>query len=350
MLARVRRTLSPGKVVAGLAIGLFVTSAAQAQTAAPLWPSNTFRVIAGALPGSAYDAHSRLVARHIGRHLPGSPNVIVSNLAGAGSLTLATHLAANGPHDGSTIGGIISGLPSTLVLKPEISPLRPEGLVWVGSISSETSVFTLWHTAPAKSLADLFTTPVILGGTTQGTANTDFPPALNEVFGFKTKVVAGYKSASVVALAMERGEVDGNGGTNLSSVYSQSKAFVDDGRLKIIGQYGLKPHPSIPDVPLILDLAKSPDDRALLELFTSREDFGRPFITSPQVSKERLALLRASFNKLAEDAEFLADAKRMQTEISLTTGDELTEMANKLSATKPEILQRARRILDSTGK
>lgn len=350
MLSPFRPALVAPAVTAAIAIGSLVTSAAKAQTATPLWPSNTFRVIAGALPGSAYDAHSRLVARHIGKHLPGQPNVIVSNLAGAGSLTLATHLAANGPHDGSTIGGIISGLPSTLVLKPEVSTLRPETITWVGSISSETSVFTLWHKAPAQSLADLATTPVVLGGTTQGTANTDFPPALNEVFGFKTKVVAGYKSASVVALAMERGEVDGNGGTNLSSVYSQSKAFVDDGRLKIIGQYGQKPHPSIPNVPLILDLAKSPDDRALLELFTSREDFGRPFITSPKVSKERLALLRASFNKLAEDAEFRTDADRMQTEVSLSTGDELAEMATKLSATKPEILQRARRILDSTGK
>src|SRR5215216_5304596 len=253
--------------LAGIAAVMAVLAApapAQEDVAA-FYRGKALRIVVGVAVGSGYDINARLLARHLGAHVPGTPAVIVQNQPGAGSLTMTNQLYAAGPFDGTAIGAPFNGMPTTPLLQPAGARFDPVKFNWIGSTNRETQVTYLWHTAPAQSLADLERTEVIVGAQAPGSTQYDFPLLANHVFGLKFKIITGYESTPKIHLAMERGEIHGNGATNWSTLKALNSNWLEEKKVRVIAQWALKKHPELGDVPLILDGAKTDADRARSE-------------------------------------------------------------------------------------
>lgn len=312
---------------------------------AAFYKGKQFRVQVGSAAGSAYDLAARAVAKNIGPHIPGAPTVIVQNVPGAGSFTLANQIANIGPFDGTAIAAVINGVPTAALLRPEVSRFDPAKFNWVGSINRDSQILIVWHTARVQTLEDLRKQELVVGGTTAGTSNVDFPLALNAVLGTRFKLVPGYETSRYVALAMERGEVEGNAGTGWSTTSMQSAKQIASGELKVIGQYGFKPHPELPNVPLILDLAKSEKDKQALRLVLVRQEFGRSYFAPDKVPAPRVAALRRAFDATVRDPGFLAEAAKLKLEVDPSTGEELDDLMKLISVTPPDVAERVRTAL-----
>jgi tripartite-type tricarboxylate transporter receptor subunit TctC len=321
------------------------TPALAQQSAADFYRGKTVRIIVGVSVGSGYDITARAVQRHLGKHIPGNPTVIVQNQPGAGSMTMTNQLYAQGPFDGTVIGAPFNGLPTTPLLQPAGVRFDPVKMSWVGSTNRETQVTYLWHTAPAKTFADVAKIETVTGAQAPGTTQYDYPTLANDVFKYKFKVVTGYKSTSAIHLAMERGEIHGNGATNWTTLLALNSDWINEKKVRVVAQWALKKHPDLPDVPLVLDMARNAADRAAIELIVARLEYGRPFFLPPGVPADRVQALRRAFDATMKDKEFLADAKKLKLEIDPLTGEQVNAVIEKVTRTPPEVAARVRKAL-----
>jgi tripartite-type tricarboxylate transporter receptor subunit TctC len=331
-------------------IAMILATAAPAsaqQDVAEFYRGKTIRIIVGVGVGSGYDLNARVLARHLPRHIPGNPSVIVQNQPGAGSLTMTNALYNTGPFDGTVIGASFNGMPTAPLLQPGGARFDANKLVWLGSTNRETQVTYVWHTAPVRNLADLFTTELIVGAQAPGSTQYDFPILLNHLFGTRFKVVTGYESTPKIHLAMESGEVQGNGATNWSTLKALNSNWIEEKKIRVLAQWALKKNAELPDVPLILDLAKTDADRQALELALARLEFGRPFFLPPNVPPERVAALRRAFDATLKDAEFLADADKSKIEIDALTGEQVAALVERVSRTPADTASRVRAALEN---
>ncbi len=319
--------------------------AAFAQASADFYKGKSIRLLIGFGPGGGYDIYARAVAQHIGKHIPGAPSIVPQNMPGAGSVLVANHLANVAPRDGTVIGAFASGVPSVPLLTPEQAKFDASALSWIGSANNEVQIDYVWHTAPATTIDAVRQREVILGATGPGAASVDFPLMVNEILGFKYKLITGYKGTAEINLAMERGEVHGVAGLTWAGTRSATPEWVREKKIVIIAQYGQKPHPDLPDVPLVIDLAKNERDRQALNLIFSRQEIGRPFAAPPALPPERLTMLRRAFDATMKDPEFLADAERAKLDILPVDGETVATMVASLAATPPDVVARVRRIL-----
>jgi len=319
--------------------------AAAQQSVAEFYKGKTVRVIVGVGVGSGYDLNARVLARTLPAHIPGNPTVIVQNQPGAGSLAMTNALYNNGPFDGTVIGASFNGMPTTPLLEPAGARFDPVKLNWLGSTNRETQITYVWHTAPVQKLADLYTTELIVGAQAPGSTQYDFPILLNHLFGTKFKVVTGYESTPKIHLAMESGEVQGNGATNWSTVKALNSNWLTEKKIRIIVQWGLKKNPELADVPLVLDLAKSPSDRQALELALARLEFGRPFFLPPNVPPERVEALRRAFDATMKDPAFLADADRLNLDVSPIGGDAVLRLVEEMKQTPKGVIDQFNKIV-----
>ena len=336
------------KGLAMLAAGLCalaVPAAAQEDVAA-FYRGKTLRIVVGVAVGSGYDINARVLARHLGAHLPGNPTVIVQNQPGAGSLTMTNQLYAAGPFDGTAIGASFNGMPTTPLLQPAGARFDPVKFNWIGSTNRETQVTYLWHTAPAQSLADLERTEVIVGAQAPGSTQYDFPLLANHLFGLKFKIITGYESTPKIHLAMERGEIHGNGATNWSTLKALNSNWLEEKKVRVIAQWALKSHPELTDVPLILDRAKTDADRAALRLVIARLEYGRPFFMPPQVPPERVAAVRRAFVAAVKDPAYLAEAEKLKVDVDPLSGEEVANLVEQVSRTPAETVTRVRTALE----
>jgi tripartite-type tricarboxylate transporter receptor subunit TctC len=304
----------------------------------------------GTAAGTGYDIIGRTIARYMPKFIPGQPTMIVQNVPGAGSIRLANSLLNVGPHDGTTFGLSLAGLVTAPLLAPESAKFDPAAFNWIGSTNPEIQVVTAWHTSPVQTLEDLKTKEMIVGATSPGAATIDFPAITNSVLGLKFRIVPGYAGTAEINIAMERGEVHGNGGIGWVAVKTQSLAQLKDGRMRIPLQFGLERHPELPDVPTAYSLATTDAQRQALALVFSRQDYGRPFFAPPGVPPARIAALRRAFYATMKDPAFLAEAERLQMEIEPMTGEALQEKVAKLASTPPAIVQQVRDALANAGK
>jgi tripartite-type tricarboxylate transporter receptor subunit TctC len=304
----------------------------------------------GTAPGTGYDIIARALARHMPRHVPGQPGIIVQNVPGAGSIRLANALMNVGPNDGTTFGLALNGLPTASLLSPGTAKFDPAAFNWIGSTNREIQVVTVWHTAPALTLDDLKTRELVVGATTPGSATTDFPAISASVLGLKFKVVPGYQGTAEINVAMERGEVHGNGGIGWVSVKTQTSAWLSEGKIKIPVQFGLERHPELPNVPTAYGLATTDTQRQALALVFSRQEYGRPFLAPPGVPAERVAALRRAFDATMKDPEFLAEADRLKLEIGPMSGEALQQTVAKLASTPADVVQQVREAIANAGK
>jgi tripartite-type tricarboxylate transporter receptor subunit TctC len=256
------------------------------------------------------------------------------------------YLYALGRKDGSQIAAFARGIAMQPLLDNQGVQFDATKLEWIGSPSSEVSVVLSWHTSPFKRLEDAKEREMAVGASGSGADSAIFPKILNGVLGTKFKVVTGYPGNAEMLLAVERGEVDGNAGTSWATLSGSKKEWVADKKINILVQLGLKKHPDLPDVPLVLDLASNPDDRKVLELIVSRQAMAYPFAAPPGVPADRLQALRTAFDKMAQDPEFIADAKKQGFDVDPTSGAEMAAIIKDLYASPAALIQRARAALE----
>jgi tripartite-type tricarboxylate transporter receptor subunit TctC len=332
-------------LLAGLCVGLAAPAGAQDDVAA-FYRGKQLRMIVGSAVGGGYDLFARIVARHIVHNIPGSPGIIVQNQPAAGGVAMTNQLYSQGPKDGTVIGVPINGLPTAPLLQFG-TQFDPERLIWLGSTNREAYVAFVWHTVPVTSIADLTSKEVVVGATTPGTTMVDFPLLVNDVLGFKFKVVRGYQGTPQINLAIERGEVEGMGGLGWASVKAQTPHWISERKIKVLAQYGLKRHSELSDVPTMLELAKFDADRQAMTMLFARTEYGRPYFLPPDVPAPRVAALRRAFDATMKDPAFVAEAAKLQFEVDPLTGEQVQALVAQLAATPRDVVARVRAALEA---
>jgi tripartite-type tricarboxylate transporter receptor subunit TctC len=305
------------------------------------------RIVVGSAAGGGYDLFARIVARHMARHIPGNPAIVVQNLPAAGGIVMANQLFGVGPKDGTVIGAPINGIPTAPLLQPNAAHFDATKLNWLGSTNREPYVAFLWHTVPVHNIAELTSRQVMVGATAPGTTMVDFPLLVNDVLGLKFRIVRGYESTPQINYAIERGEVEGMGGIGWASVKAQTPHWIAEKKIRLIGQYGLKRYPELGDVPTMLELAKSEPDAQAMRMLFARTEYGRPYFLPPDVPPERVQVLRRAFDATMQDPQFVADAARLKLDIDPMTGEEVQALVGELSRTPPDIVARVRSALEA---
>ena len=334
----IRKTLLTAALTAG---AIAAAAPAAAQTPAEFYKGKTLTVYVGLSPGGGYDINARLVAKYLGRYIPGQPEVIVRNMPGAGGLVMTNYVANVSPKDGLHIGAPQRGVPfEPLLMDDSHAKFDAVKLQWIGSANADTSVAVATRRSGIKSWRDLKTRELIVAGTGVGTESVVVPYVLRNVLGFKFKVVASYPGGSEMNLAMQRGEVDGRGTFSWTSLKPHYKEWVESGELVILYQQGLRKHPDIPDVPLVTDLAENDDQRKMLELQFTPFEIGRPYFVAEGVPADRVTALRRAFDQAMKDKELLADADRQKLEISPTSGEDMQQILQRIYATPKELVVR----------
>ncbi len=330
---------------ASAAIVLFVTSQVQAQNVADFYKSKNVELYIGYSVGGGYDLYARVLARHIGSHIPGNPTVVVKNMEGAGSLRLANWLYRIAPKDGSVFGIIGRGTGFDPLLGQQAAQFDATKFTWIGSGNHEVSVCVAFQGHGITTFDDLRAKEMTVGGTGASADTDQFPKVVNGVLGTKMKIVSGYPGGNDIVLAMERGELQGRCGWSWSSVKATHGSWIAEKKLNILVQLSLQKHPDLPDVPLVVDLAKTDGDRQILKLIFARQVMGRPFLAPPGIPAERAEALRKAFMATMADPAFMADAEKSQLEVNPVACDDLQKLVAEIYRTPPEVAKKAAQLL-----
>ena len=336
------------KSVALTALALLAAPvAALAQTPAEFYKGKNVDMYIGYSVGGGYDVYGRLVARFMGRHIPGSPTVVVKNMDGAGSLRAANYVYNLAPKDGTAMGVVARGIAFDTLFGLPGAQFDGTKFNWIGSANDEVSVCVSWAAgASINKFEDLYTREMIVGGT-GGSADTDqFPRVINAVLGAKMKVVAGYPGGNEINMAMERGEVSGRCGWSWSSVKSTQADWLKNKKINILVQLSLAKHEDLPDTPLIMDLAKTDEQKQIFKLIFARQVLGRPFLAPPGIPADRVAALRKAFMDTMQDKEFLAEADKLKLEITAVSGEQLQKIVQEAYDTPQDVVKKTGDILN----
>jgi tripartite-type tricarboxylate transporter receptor subunit TctC len=327
---------------------VLLAGAALAQPADSFWRGKTVAVIAPTAPGGGYDAYTRLLARHIGKHIPGHPAVVVQNMPGAGGMVAANHVFNVAPRDGTVIAVIDRGIPTAPLLYGEESKAKfdPVKFTWLGSMAREAGMGAVATRSPALSVDDMKKTEVFFGATGPETDNAAYARLFNDLLGTKIKVLSGYKNQPEIFLGIEKGELHGLFITGYSgSAKAHVEGQIAKGQMKLFVQMTMLKDPALPDVPGVLDVVKRPEDRQVIELLLARLALGRPVLAPPGVAADRAATLRNAFRATLADPELLAEAEKQGLAIEPIWADEAEAMVQRLYHLPAELIERTRRII-----
>lgn len=287
------------------------------------YADKTIKVIVGFPPGGGYDIYARLLARHLPQYIPGTPKVIVTNMPGAGSLTLANYIFNVAPKDGTEIGSVETFIPFEAIFRGAGIRFNPSQYSWIGALNSEMTTCAVWHESKIKSFQDLFNIEATFGATGSGAPPVTEPKVVNSVLGTKMKVIPGYPGTMDIFLAMERGELDGVCGVGWTSLISTRSDWLSQGKLRVLVQNAVKRHSSLSDTPLLGEFAKTEDQKALLSLLASPHRIGRPYIAPPGLPADRVEVLRNAFEAMVKHKAFLDEAQKLKVAINFVPGQEL---------------------------
>lgn len=307
--------------------------------AADFYSNKTLTLVIGADVGGGYDASGRLMARFLGRFLPGNPTVIVENMPAGGSIAAANYLFNVAPRDGTVIGLMQRNVLTAKMTNPDVVKFDLAEFHWLGSLSKETGLVIASATAPVKSAADLFTQRMIVGGTI-GTDTAITGRLLNALIGTKLDIVTGYKGNADVLLAMDRGEVQGMADESWSNLKITKADDIRAGKLTLLMQNALQKSPELPDVPLALDYAKNDTDRQTMELYFGQKVVARPVLAPPDVPAEPLNLLRTAFDAMGKDAAFRDAAAKAHVEIDPASGEAVDSVISIITHAKDGVVRR----------
>jgi tripartite-type tricarboxylate transporter receptor subunit TctC len=330
---------------------LCATSAARSETVPVSFAGKQLKISIGYSPtGFGYDTYGRLLARHLGRYLPGNPAIIPQNRPGAGSLNLANYIFNAAPRDGTEIALVGRGVAMEPMLGGTTSQAKFDStkFAWIGSMNNEVSGFFIRQPSPVKTLAEAMKgVSLQVGSTGVGGDQHAFTAALNALLGTRLKPIAGYPGTQEIMLAVERGELDGIVGYSWGVAKSGNKAQLDDGSLKIILQLALGKHKELPDVPLVTDFVKNPEDRQVLEMIFSRQSMGRPVVAPPGIDARVVDVLRKALADTMRDPQFIAEGAKIGLELEFVGGDEVQSMVERLYRSPANVVSRAQTIFTS---
>jgi tripartite-type tricarboxylate transporter receptor subunit TctC len=334
-----------GGLGAAALLTLLPLAPAAADSVADFYKGKNVDLYIGYSVGGGYDTYARLLANHIGKHIPGNPTVITKNMPGAGSAKLANWLYNVAPKDGTAIGAIGRGTGFDPLFKIRGAQFDGTKFNWLGSANDEVSVCVAWQDSGVTKLADVQNKELIVGGTGASADTDQFPKIMNGVLGTKFKIVTGYPGGNEVGLAMERGEVKGRCGWSWSSVKSLHLDWVKEKKIHILVQLSLEKHPDLPDVPLVMDLAKTPEQKGILKVIFTRQVMGRPFLAPPGIPEDRLKALRKAFTDTMKDKEFLAAAEKAKLEITPVPGEKIQALVKEAYESSPALVEKAQALL-----
>jgi tripartite-type tricarboxylate transporter receptor subunit TctC len=337
------RTTLHRTIACAVALGLPLPAAAQ-DAVADFYKGKQVAITVGFASGGSASLYSQVLARHMGRHMPGNPNFVVQHMPGAGGLLVTNNSANNAPRDGTVFTITDRAVPLEPLLGNSNAKFDARKFGWIGNANVEYTTCLAWHTARVKTLADAFTHELVVGGTGAEATAVIFPKAVNKLLGTKIKVVLGYPGSTEILLAMERGEAEGFCAIGWTFVKLRKGDWLREKKINVLFQMALKKHPEIPDVPFIPDLAKTPEDRQVFEFLFTPQEFGRAFFAPPDVPSARLAALRQAFERTLKDRAFLEDADKAGLEIQFVAGDEVQKQIERVYATPKAVIERAKAV------
>jgi tripartite-type tricarboxylate transporter receptor subunit TctC len=294
----------------------------------------------GSAPGGPYDAYARLVARHLGRHLPGAPSVVVQNMPGASGRRLMGFIYNVAPKDGTAIATAQRALLFDPLMGVD-AHFGVDKVTWLGSANSETNVCMAWHTSPVHTIEDVRTRGMVVGSSGPSSTDSIYPNVLNALHGMKFKVVEGYKAATETHIAMERGEVDGRCGISWDTLVALNADWLRERKIRILIQIGLDKVRDLPDVPSVFDLAATEEERQIWALWSAPNKMGRPFFAPPGMADDRAALMRAAFGATMADPDLRAEAARMTLAVDAISGREVAALLREVYATPKAVVDKA---------
>jgi tripartite-type tricarboxylate transporter receptor subunit TctC len=332
-----RRSLVHGLYlgVAILAGPLIATPAAGAD----FFQGKTINVIIGYSAGGGYDLYARLLAKHLGKHIPGNPTVVPQNMVGAGSMRAANYLYSVAPKDGTAIG-IFS---RSVAIAPLIASANFDArkFTWLGSMTKDVSVCVTWNTSAIKSWDDMMSHQFVAGGEGAGSDPDIFALMYKNVMSAKVRLVSGYPGTNDITLAMERGEVDGLCGISWSTIKSRHADWISGKKINVPVQAALEKDPDLPQVPLALDLAQGPEQTQILKLVLATQVLARPIVAPPGLPADRVALLRKAFDDTVSDPEFRAEADTLVLDINPISGATVDTLLAEIYATPKDVTAKA---------
>lgn len=320
-------------------------SSALAESPADFYKGRTLELYISTSAGGGYDSTGRILARHIGNHISGNPNVITRNMPGSGGVRLANFLYNAAPRTGGVIGIFNRGVAFDVLRGNKQAQFDPTKFNWIGSTSDEISLCIAWHTSGVTRWEELRNRELVVGSTGESADNFQFPTVANAILGTKFKMITGYPGGSDLDLALERGEIQGRCGWSWTSINSTRKHWVLEKKLNILFQMALEKDPDLPNVPLIMDLASSEQDREILRIMFARQLMAWPFAAPPEVPEERVEVLRKAFMATMGDPAFLADASKGNFDIKPVSGLRMQQLVREVYSTPDSTVERFRRIL-----
>ena len=299
----------------------------------------------GSAPGGGYDFFGRLIARHLGRFIPGNPNVVPVNMPGAGGLKMAGYLYTIAPRDGSALGILAQTAPLEQAFGAPGVQFDAGRFTYIGRVAPAVEVTYMWKTSPTRTLEDARQRETVMGGASPDTNTVIYLNVLNALAGTRFRIISGYPGTGELNVALERGEIEGTTKT-WEAFRAENSAWLDQGQVRIILQYALQKAHDLPDVPLMSDLGRTPEDREALRFFATGNELGRGVMTTPDVPADRTAALRAAFDAMVRDPDFLAEAAQRRIEVQPMGGEAVAALVRAMINAPQTVIERARKARD----
>jgi tripartite-type tricarboxylate transporter receptor subunit TctC len=328
------------------AAALAAAGAARAQDAAAFYKGKQITIVVGSSPGGGYDTYARLIARHMHKHIPGGPSLLVQNMPGAGSNVAANYVYNVAPKDGTVIGAFQSGV----VLEPLLgkTPIKhdPSKSIYLGSANDDIYICIARADSPVRTFQDALSKEIVMAAS-QSSSTSDYPAVMNTVLGAKFRIVTGYPGSREISLAIERGEAQGACGLAWPSISVTQPGWFSNGSVRVIVQTHDKGHPDLnaQGVPLAHSFAAGADERAMLDLFFSQSRFGRPYVVAPETPQDRVAALRQAFSATMADADLRGEAQRARLDVDAVSGEEVQKVVARVYASPPAIIARTKKAI-----
>ena len=316
----------------------------RADEVADFYRGRTIQIVAGHEVGTGFDFYGRALARHIGRHIPGNPTVISQNMVGAVGIVAANWLYNLAPKDGTSLVIFAHTVPLEPILGQGAGKFDPRRFNWIGNMDEAVGVCGVWHSIGVKAFSELQSREILVGASGSGAAGplSVSPIALKNILGARLKVIQGYKGSTEIKLALARGEVQGICGLPLSTLKAEWKDHWEKDEFIPLLQLSRTPHPDLAKAPHIFDLARTVEERQVLDLIFGVQAMGRPFAAAPGTPPERATALRAAFTATMRDPAFLAEARKINLDLKPMSGENLAALLEQFQAAPPAIVERAR--------
>ena len=338
--------------MSGAAVSALVCAAwpARADPVSDFYRGRSLDMIVPTSPGGDYDIRARLIARHIGRHIPGNPTVVPRNMPAGVGIGAANYVAKVAARDGTVLHALMQSIPTQQAIGKQGLDVDVRALGWLGNTTESPNVINSWHTTGIRTIKDVMDRELVVGSSGAASPAFIYPNALNQLVGTRFRIVSGYPGGNEINIAMEKGEVGGRGSNVWVSWKRGHPHWIAESKIHILVQVAMKRAPDLPDVPLMLELARNAEDRQVLAFLSADTPISRAFVTTPGVPADRLAALRTAFDAALRDRALLAEAEQTRMDITFTPGEECARIAAAIVDTPAAVIARARVLMEGPAR